>query len=70
MDDERADDLHQLNAALADYRLELASIRLVDLTRTDMSPREQLRENKARSAAVTMKLESVFRQCRGKIMSA
>ena len=68
MSDERADDLHQLNTALADYRFELASIKLVDLTRKDKSPREQLRENKSRSAAVTMKLESVLRQCRGKIM--
>lgn len=68
MSDERTDDLHQLNTALADYRFELASIKLVDLTRKDKSPREQLRENKSRSAAVTMKLESVLRQCRGKIM--
>lgn len=68
MSDERADDLHQLNTALHDYRFELASIKIVDLTRKDKSPREQLRENKARASAVTLRLESVLRHCRGKAM--
>eukprot|EP00977_Amphora_coffeiformis_P018457 scaffold6506_cov171-Amphora_coffeaeformis.AAC.5 len=66
--DETTDDLYQLNTALADYRLELASIKLVDLTRKDKTPREQLRENKARSLSATMNLESVYRRCRGKVM--
>ena len=66
--DETADDLYQLSTALADYRLELASIKLVDLSRKDKTPREQLRENKSRSLAATMNLESVFRRCRGKVM--
>jgi dynactin 1 len=68
MVDEATNDLHQLSTAIADYRLELASIKLVDLTRKDKTPREQLRENKLRSHAVTMNLESVLHRCRGRIV--
>jgi hypothetical protein len=68
MADEATYDLYQLSTAIADYRLELSSIKLVDLTSKDKTPREQLRENKQRSRAVTMNLESVLHRCRGRIV--
>jgi hypothetical protein len=57
-----------LNTAIGNFRFELASIQLVDLTRNDKTPREQLRDNTARSMAATRKLTTVFQKYRGKTM--
>jgi hypothetical protein len=67
LDDRDADDLMQLESALSFYRLEKASTLLVDLNHPTKSPREQLRELKARDRMASEKLESVFLRCRGRL---
>lgn len=58
-----ADDYMRLSAAISACRIEKASITLVDLTKTDKNPREQLRDIKARSAAASERLESTVLRC-------
>jgi hypothetical protein len=58
-----ADDFIRLSSAISSCRIEKASITLVDLTKSDKSPREQLRDIKARSAAASERLESIVLRC-------
>lgn len=57
------DDFIRLSAAVSACRIEKASITLVDLTSTVKSPREQLRDIKARSAAASERLETTLLRC-------
>jgi hypothetical protein len=52
-----------LSSALAKARIEKAVISLVDLRSKEKSPRVQLREMKARSAAISERLETAFLRC-------
>lgn len=62
------DDSILLNSALAQVRLQKASIKLIDLTNTDKAPRTQLRELRAASLAASQQLESVALRLRGNLM--
>ena len=62
-----SDDWIRLTAAVSSVRLQKASLTLVDLTDTSKTPRAQLRELKAKTAAADRRLESVVMQCRGRI---
>jgi hypothetical protein len=62
--DQTSEDLAQLALALSSYRLEQASISMVDLTRRDKTPRVQLRELNARKVASSGRLEEVLSRCR------
>jgi len=65
--DASSDDWIRLSAAVASARLEKASLTLVNLTDASKSPRAQLRELKAKSAAADQRLESIVMQCRGRM---
>lgn len=54
-----------ISSALAKARIQKATITLVDLRNKDKAPRAQLREMKAKSAAITERLETVILRCRG-----
>lgn len=62
-----SDDFIRLSSAVAACRIEKASVTLVDLTSTTKTPREQLREMKARNAATNERLESIMLRCRARI---
>ena len=55
----------RLSSALAKARIEKATITLVDLRNKEKAPRAQLREMKAKSAAIAERLETVMLRCRG-----
>jgi hypothetical protein len=57
--------LVQLQSAVSNYRLVKSSVTLVDLSRKDKSPRDQLREMYAKDRAATARLEEVVYKCRG-----
>ena len=57
-------DAIQLDSALSSYRLAMASVKMVDLTDPIKSPRQQLRESKARTRMATQNLEFVLNRCR------
>jgi hypothetical protein len=65
---EAFDSLQQLSSALASCRLEKASVRIVDLTSREKSPRVQLREHAARKAAASQRLETVVLRSRGRML--
>ena len=52
-------------SALAKARIEKATITLVDLSNKEKAPRAQLRDMKAKSAAINERLETVLLRCRG-----
>lgn len=60
------DDLMELTTAIADYRMEKASISVVDLTRKDKSPSAQLQESCMRKTAASERLRSIVRGCQGR----
>jgi hypothetical protein len=60
------DTLQQLSSALSSNRLEKASVRIVDLTNREKSPRFQLREHAARKAAASERLETLVLRSRGR----
>jgi hypothetical protein len=64
---EAFDSLQQLSSALSSYRLENASVRIVDLTNREKSPRVQLREYAARKASASERLETVVLRSRGRM---
>jgi hypothetical protein len=64
--DEALSSLVELSSAWSDYRLTKASVKIVDLTNSTKDPRTQLREQKARSAEATNRLETVILRCRGR----
>jgi len=61
--DQADSDLVQLNSALVHYRIEKASVKLVDLNHSK-SPRAQLREMKMKHSVAAARLESVVLKCR------
>jgi hypothetical protein len=61
------DSLQQLSSALSSYRLEKASVRIVDLTNREKSPRVQLREHATRKTAATERLETLVLRSRGRM---
>lgn len=60
-----SEDAIHISSALAKARIEKATITLVDLKNKDKAPRAQLREMKAKSAAITERLETVMLRCGG-----
>jgi hypothetical protein len=54
-----------VSSAWAKARIEKASITLVDLSNKEKAPRAQLREMKAKTVAITERLESVLLRFRG-----
>jgi hypothetical protein len=62
-----SDDSIRLSSTIAKCRIEKASILLVDLTNRNKTPRLQLREMKAQSAAISNRLETIMLQCHGRI---
>lgn len=54
-----------ISSALAKARIEKATVTLVDLSNKEKAPRAQLREMKAKSIAITERLETVLLRCRG-----
>ena len=56
--------LSQLSAAMSAFRLEQASIRVVDLSKTDVRPRTQLRASKAARAKAAENLDSAAESAR------
>lgn len=64
--DEAFNSLQQLSSALSSYRLEKASVKIVDLTNRNKSPRVQLREISARKAAAAERLETIVLRSRGR----
>lgn len=54
-----------ISSALAKARIEKATITLVDLRNKEKAPRAQLREMKAKTAAINERLETVLVRCRG-----
>lgn len=62
--DDTWDGIVQLNSALANYRLKMASVKLVDLTNKNKSARQQLRESKASCGEAVKDLEFVANRCR------
>jgi hypothetical protein len=63
---DEADELVELTLALADYRVEIASTSIVDLTRRDKSPTIQLRESLARKQSASQRLHAVVRRCQSR----
>ena len=61
------DDLFQLSTAIADARLQKASIRIVDLRNRDKTPRAQLLETRHACLATSRKLETQARRCLGQM---
>jgi len=61
------DALVELNLALASYRNEVASLSLIDLSRRDKNPRQQLQESLASKAVASRRLQSIVRRCRGQV---
>lgn len=59
----------ELSSALASYRLERASVKVVDLTNREKSPRAQLRESNARLSRSAERLETVVLRCRGRLQT-
>lgn len=66
-DVEERNSLQQLSSALSSYRLEKASVRIVDLTNREKSPRVQLREHAARKTAASARLETLVLRSRGRM---
>ena len=66
--DEKKDagEFMELTLALADYRVEIASTSLVDLTRRDKAPKVQLRESLARKQSASQRLHAVVRRCQAR----
>jgi hypothetical protein len=60
-----AEEAIHISSALAKARIDKATIKLVDLTNKEKAPRVQLREMKAKSAAITERLETLMLRCRG-----
>ena len=58
------DGVVQLNSALSNYRMKMASVKLVDLTNKHKSARQQLRESKATCGEAVKDLEFVTNRCR------
>lgn len=54
------DNLAQLSAAVSSFRLEAASSMLVDLSRQDISPRQQLINLQRRNRAASARLEAAI----------
>ena len=61
------DDLSQLSAALRDVRMKKASVKLVDLANTKMSPSLQLQESRAASLTASRKLETLALRLGGRV---
>ena len=62
-----SDDFIRLSSAIATFRIQKASIAMVDLTNSAKTPRAQLREMKARNAAASDGLETIVLRCLGRI---
>ena len=60
-----SDEAILISSALAKARIEKATITLVDLRNKEKAPRAQLREMRAKNAAITERLETVMLRCRG-----
>jgi len=63
----QSDESMLFSSAVAKSRIEKASIRLVDLTNKEKSPRMQLREMKAQRAAISDRLETIVLRYCGRI---
>ena len=63
----RQDDLHQLTCALSDVRMKKASVKLVDLTNSQKTPRQQLQESRASCLEASRKLETLAVRFRGRM---
>ena len=63
-----ADEFIRLLSAVSTSRIHKASIAMVDFTNTSKTPRAQLRELKARSAAASDRLETAMLRCRVRIL--
>lgn len=61
------DDLLQLSTAIADARLQKASIKMVDLRNRDKTPRAQLLETRQACLATSRRLETQARRCLGQM---
>jgi hypothetical protein len=61
---QRNDNLIYLSSAVANARIQKASMQLVDLTNTKRTPRAQLRDIKAKSAEISERLETIMLRCR------
>jgi hypothetical protein len=61
-----ADEFVELTLALADYRIEMASTSIVDLTKRDKTPKVQLRESLARTQSASRRLHAVVRRCQAR----
>lgn len=62
-----SDDFIRLSSAIATFRIQKASVAMVDLTNSTKTPRAQLREMKARDAAASDGLETIVLRCRERI---
>jgi dynactin 1 len=60
-------EISHLSLALSAFRLEKASVSLVDLTKQGVPPRMQLRNLNARKAAASERLETIILRCRGQL---
>jgi hypothetical protein len=58
-----SEDYMLLSSAIANSRIEQASISLVDLRNKEKAPRAQLRDMKAKSAAIAERLETALLRC-------
>jgi hypothetical protein len=63
----REDDLIQLSSAISDARLKKASIRMVDLTNREKTPRAQFQESRAACLEASRQLETLALRFRGRM---